>query len=364
MSKFKWVDTGEPDVYFSQEDDPVLAGRVRKKESGFTWDISRLLQDIPYSGTSTQQEMLELEQIMRDLISEGKYGYKYIENLLLSLNYSLNKIRRTFRKLTGVDPDVYLDAQPYLDTPPSIPQINYGWGKSKDRSYDYYFVMPWNNKYCVFGQKGDTDRFIVSEHYDLEEALKALEKKVELVMRYDRVLTKNDLVKKDRVFVPEELPLGVKVAAEAPQKDVVTETLQEEDFFDEKTPAEFFEEVTEEDTSSIVDAVRSIFDYVESLNIPGYVVTIKDLMYRSRTGEVLEAQPSVEGVEVTRTTFEVPSYFVVVLLFKRGDISKKGMTVFLFDKNKNVLETRGTFKGEDGKLYGLNQEGLDQYFNI
>lgn len=368
MSKLKWTDLGESEVYFSYEDDPLLKKHI-KKESGFTWDISRILQGIPYSGSSTQQEMLELEQLMRELISEGKYSYKYIENFLISLNFNLNKIRRVFRKLTGVDPDVYLDTQPYLDTPPSIPQINYGWGKSKDRSYDYYFIMPWDNKYCVFGQKGDIERVIVSEHYTLEGALDALSKKVEQVLKYDRVLTKDDLIDAKRKHVPEDLPIGIKVAEKVAQeeqpKDVVTDLLKKEDFVDTKTPMTFFEESEEEEVpSSVVDAIRTIFDYVESLNIPGFSITVKDLMYRSKSGTLWEAQPTVEGVEIAKTTFEVPAYFVVVLLFKYGDISKKGLTVFVYDKDKNVLETRGTFKGEDGKIYGLNIEGLTQYFNL
>jgi len=362
----KWTDLGEDDIYFDYESDPALKQHI-KKESGFTWDISRILQKVPYSGSSTQQEMLELEQNMRDLIAEGKYSYKYIENFLVSLGYNLNKIRRVFKKLTGVEPDIYLDAQPYLDTPPTIPGINYGWGESKDSKYEYYFIMPWIDKYCIFGQKG-VDREIVSEHYTLESALKELEGKVKKLYTFDRILTEKDLISRKNIHSPEDMPMGIKTAqnqdTKQPSKDVVTELTEKEEFVDEKTPAEFFEESTEEVAPNVVDAVRTIFDYVESLNIPGYTVQVKDLMYRSQKGEVFEAQPSVEGVEISKTTFEVPAYFAVVLVFTRDGISKKGLTIFVHNPEDNTLETRGTFKGEDGKLYGLNLEGLNQYFNV
>jgi hypothetical protein len=357
----KWTDLGEDDVYFNTENDPVLKQYI-KKEGGFTWDISRILQKVPYSGSSTQQEMLELEQHIRDLISEGKYSYKYIENFLVSLGYNLNKIRRVYKKLTGVEPDIYLDEQPYLDTPSTIPGINYGWGEAKDNKYEYYFIMPWADKYCIFGQKG-IDREIISEHYTLESALKELEGKVKKLYTFDHVLTKKDLKSRKNIHSPEDIPAGIKIAKDKTE-DVVTELIEKEEFIDEKTPSEFFEESSEEMTPDIVDAIKTIFDYISSLNIPGYTVQIKDLMYRSQKGEVFDTQPSVEGVEMTKTTFETPAYFAAVLVFIRDSVSKKGLTIFTYNTLDNALETRGTFKGEDGKLYGLNVEGLNQYFNV
>lgn len=214
--KFSWAQLGEDDIYLDPADDPAVQPLAPKK-AGYTWDVSRLLQHVPYSGTGSMQELLELEENMRSLIDENKFGYKYLESMLINLGYGLNKIRKVFKKLTGVDPDVYLDNQAFLNTPSSIPQINYGWGEAKDKTYQFYFVMPWVSEYCVFGQKNDTEREIISKHADLQSAYDALTKKVKEIYQYDRPITEKDLVKSDskgRALAVEDFPFGTKLSGD------------------------------------------------------------------------------------------------------------------------------------------------------
>jgi len=194
------------------EADPEIQ-RILQKRKAAIWDITRQLEGITYSGTGTKEELQELEENMRAMISEGQYGYKYIENFLLSIGYNLNKIRQTFKRLTGVDPQVYLDAQPYLDTPGTIPGINYGWGKSKDKQYDYYFIMPYNAGFSVFGQKGDLLREEVKYCLSLDEARDFLKKKVEELQLYDKVVKPSKIkLREDWQSLSDNWPLGTKTA--------------------------------------------------------------------------------------------------------------------------------------------------------
>lgn len=361
--EFKWTDIGA-DEYVRFEDDPDIKKYMEKeqieKQAGFTYDISRLLQKTPYSGSSTIQEMLELEMNMRDLISENKFGYKMIESYLISLGYNLNKIRRVFKKITGVDPNIYLDNQPYLHTPASIPQINYGWGEAKSKDFDYFFIMPWNNDYCIFGQKGDLEREIVSKHFDLETARKELSSKVKTVYQYDKVLSENDLIKDKRIFTPEDLPLGIKSSMEE-DSDLSLKSLQTSEDFSNQTPSDFLDEI-EKDDSFIIDAVKTIHDYIQSVSekVSSYIINLKGFKYISQEGGSIEITPEVEGINIKPSTFDVPAVFSVIVEMKQNDIIKKGLLIFLYKDGE--LTTNGVFKGEDKKLYAFSEEGINSYF--
>jgi len=214
---FRLIDAGEDSL---PEADPAIQQMLKKDATVGNADIARTLHNIPYAGTSTKQELLELEQQMRNLIEEGTNTYKYIESFLLNIGYNLNKIRQTFKKLTGVDPTVYNDPQPYLDTPPTIPGLNYGWGESKNSKFDYYFIMPYNLGYAIFGQKGDLLREEVSFKKNLTEARKELEKLVKEPKYFDKVVTlkdihqsKSEFEKPEKEDILSEPLVGVKTAA-------------------------------------------------------------------------------------------------------------------------------------------------------
>lgn len=189
--------------------------KIKQKRQAAIWDITRQLAGITYTGTGTKQEMIELEENMRSLLESGLYGYKFIENCLLSIGYNLNKIRQTFRKLTGMDPQVYLDAQPFLDTPGTIPGINYGWGKSKDKQYDYYFIMPYKSGFSVFGQKGDLLREEVKYFLTLDEAQDFLKRKTVDFQYYDKIVPPDKLKPRNWQQLSEVLPIGTKIANRA-----------------------------------------------------------------------------------------------------------------------------------------------------
>ena len=185
---------------------------ARTKRQAAIWDITRQLENITYSGTGNKQELVELEYNMRELIDEGTYGYKYIEGFLISMGYNLNKIRMVFKRLTGMDPQVYLDAQPCLDTPGTIPGMNYGWGASKDKKFDFYFVMPHKIGYSVFGQQGDLVREEIKYLASLDEARDFLKKKVSEVRIYDEAVSIKKMPPPNNQYLSENFPFGVKTA--------------------------------------------------------------------------------------------------------------------------------------------------------
>ena len=206
------VDAGPDDV---PEADPMIQEALQKKQAAI-WDITRQLGGITYSGTSSKQELIELEENLRSMLEEGQLGYKMIENSLVSMGYNLNKIRDAFKRLTGVEPGVYLDAQPELDTPGTIPGVNYGWGQSKGKDYDFYFVMPYRVGWAVFGQKGDLLREVDFYCNTLDEARAHLDKKVKESLFYDKVVDPKKLKPRDYQFLSEnQFPFGVKVSANA-----------------------------------------------------------------------------------------------------------------------------------------------------
>jgi len=194
------------------EFDPVIQQASLKKNAGIA-DITRQLSNIPYAGTGTKLELIELEENLRELLEAKTFGYKFIEGMLISMGYNLNKIRQAFRKLTGTDPDVYMKQQPCLDTPGTIPGINYGWGESKDSEYDYYFVMPYNAGFSVFGQKGDLLREEAKYLLTLQEAQDFLKKKVKEVKIWDPIVETKKLAKDNWSSLSENWPMGTKTAS-------------------------------------------------------------------------------------------------------------------------------------------------------
>jgi hypothetical protein len=153
-------------------------------------NVTRQLADISNVGTGTLAERLELERHMRSLIAEGTHGFKYIESYLISVGYQHDEILRSFRNLTGLDPNELMDPASYLQSPPTIPGLTAAWGKSKEASYDYFFISPWNTGWALFGQKGDLQRDVVETFATRKEAYGGIKKKVADLYSYDRIITK------------------------------------------------------------------------------------------------------------------------------------------------------------------------------
>lgn len=215
MEKFSHnkIDSGDLEAGF--DSDPALKAisDSKLKRTAEKYDIVRSLHDQVYAGTGTKEELRELECTLSHMLNEGKFGYNYIQNYLRTVGYQDNIVRAVFRKLTGVDPDIYQDPQPFLETPGNIPGLNYGWGAAKDKKYDHYFIMPYNLGYQIFGQKGDTQRDEVIYMLDLAEAREWLEKHTHEAMWWDKV-KKHNIKEKDHNHqdLSEPLPMGTKTA--------------------------------------------------------------------------------------------------------------------------------------------------------
>jgi len=208
------IDSGDEHAEYSA--DPVMKAILDErqfKRTGEKYDIVRSLEDHVYAGTGTKAELIELECNLMFLLNEKKYGWNYIANYLRNLGYQDNIVRITFRKLTGVDPSIYHDPQPFLDTPSTIPGISYGWGKAKDKKYDYYFIMPYNLGYQVFGQKGDLQRDEVVYFLALTASREYLEKHTHEAFWWDKIEKyKINEKKLDKQELSEPLPIGTKTA--------------------------------------------------------------------------------------------------------------------------------------------------------
>jgi hypothetical protein len=422
------------------ESDPEIQKIMQKKQAGL-WDITRQLADVSYSGTGTKAELVELEENMRDLLEQKVYGYKFIEGFLISIGYNLNKIRQTFKRLTGIDPQVYMDTQPYLDTPGSIPGINYGWGEAKGKEYDYLFIMPYNLGFSTFGQKGDLERVEVKYFATLEEAQDYTKKKVKEFFVHDPVVNIKKLEKPDERRMSENWPIGTKTSSlnhlftymdkfsetmsltekqallenalehgnlteedfhraamhygiiktakpdivkttdtgevdvkniikedlsEAKDKLVDTKTLDEE--LEEITPQTYFDKNKRDVQDTVVpEAVTAIQVFFDELNqsLADFEVNVFSFKYMKQlTTDKIEKTVGV-GNKPVEEHFSSSGNISVILDVKdkalpEGKNIKQGLSVFSIVGND--VHSSGTFKGEDGKIYGMNQAGMEEFF--
>jgi len=187
-----------------------------------------------WSGSNLKQQTLEIEENMRELITEGKYGYKYIENYLMSVGYPLKEIREVFKRLTGVSVEDWMNVEFHTsNVPGTIPTISYGWGEAKGKEYDYYFVMPWNLGYEIFGQKGDLQRDECFYHRTLEEAREKLDKIVKEAYYWDKPVSVKQLKEFPKQNLTEPIPFHVSASEEFNKLDDYlyenSDTLSKED---------------------------------------------------------------------------------------------------------------------------------------
>ena len=402
------------------EADPVIQAAMHKRKAAI-WEITRNLQNVTFAGTESRQEQAELETNMTSLITEKKHSYKYIENLLVSLGYNLNKVRHAFKKLTGISPEEFLNADQYMDTPPSIPGFNHGWGESKDGQFDYYFVMPYKYGFAVFGQKGDLVRDEVKYVLSLDEALECLDKKVKACFTYDRIVDvkvkkpadeNDDTFMKvnrdyvgDRTAVLEDHIRSIKnhvqpreirsIFENAVDKKLITAeefqkllnkyiNVRQADDFDsalldqpikkelvEITPQQFFDNETEDFGSGVKlgEIVSSIYTELEKMNkerFVNYKTSVRSFKYINQeiTGAKMESTPTV-GNQKAEEYFNSSGLISVLLYITASDISedkniKPGLV--LFSVEDGTLRTSGMFKGKDNALYSFEESGFEKYF--
>lgn len=405
------------------EADPIIRQAVQKRTAAI-WEITRELQNVTYSGTQSRQEQEELEVNMLSLINEKKHSYKFIEQLLVSLGYNLNKIRHAFKKLTGISPEEFLNYETYETTPPTIPGFNHGWGESKDANFDYYFVMPYKYGYAVFGQKGDMIREEVKYVFSLDEALEFIDKKVKELYTYDRVVDmkiKKKPIKEndetytkvnldyvgDRTAALEDHITSIKLHAQPREikailenalvkKLVTAEEFQklinkyinvrqadDVDFEDkimqqpmkkelsEITPQQFFDNEAEDDFgdgAKMGDVIDSILAEMKKMNkdLINYKTTVRSFKYidQSLAGSKIDETPTV-GLQKAEEYFN-SSGVVSVLFYVTADGLPEDKNIkpglILFSLEDGALHTSGVFKGKDDKNYALNESGFEKYF--
>lgn len=141
-------------------------------------EMIQLTQDTLYSNTQLLNETLEIDRHMRQMTEEDMYPYSVIEKSLVQMGYQRPNIRRSFHRVTGIDPvRAYLDVANYPIPPGAVPRYNYGWGEAKEGSADYLYIMPWVDKYALFKLTGlQTER--IAEHYMLDDARRDLSGRV------------------------------------------------------------------------------------------------------------------------------------------------------------------------------------------
>jgi hypothetical protein len=195
MAMSTWLE--KEDVNFDGEEfDPVLNDlktkeETKRKASARDWNISHQYADVFYAGTNTRPERIELERNLKRMINEGRFSYKFMEGYLISLGYQRDEIVRAFKHLTGIHPYDLLNPGKFLSTPPTIPGISMGWGVAKDKTYDFYFINPYNWGFALFGQKGDTQRDVVEMYITSDKAIAGLKDHVKEAMLFDEPLTKD-----------------------------------------------------------------------------------------------------------------------------------------------------------------------------
>ena len=181
------------DVDTNPESDPIIKKMI-KRTAG-----ASVLQDIAlgtywantagktkYPGVYHMYKK-ELKDNMIQLLS-SRMTYRELEDFLVSVGYETGDIRCTFEKITCLDP-VKLDHMKQEDvknTPPNIPWFNLGWGASKKKGAESYFIMPLHSGLLsIYSQVNDMDRKEVGSFLRLDEALEALGGFVKQVHRYD-----------------------------------------------------------------------------------------------------------------------------------------------------------------------------------
>lgn len=405
------------------EADAAIRDAVHKRKAAI-WEMTRELANVTYSGTQSRQEQEELEVNMLSLINEKKHSYKYIEQLLVSLGYNLNKIKHAFKKLTGLSPEEFLNPETYMDTPPTIPGFNHGWGESKDSKFDYYFVMPYKYGYAVFGQKGDTIREEVKYVFSLDEAIEFIDKKVKELYTYDRIVdvkVKKQPIKEndetytkinmdyvgDRTAALEDHIKSIRLHSQPREIRAILENalskklITAEDFqklinkyinvrqaddvdfeakimqqpmkkeLSEVTPQQFFDNEAEDDFgdgAKMGDVIDSILSEMKNMNkeLINYKINVRSFKYIDQTlaGAKMAETPTV-GVQKAEEYFNSSGVVSVLFYVTAEGLPEDKNTkpgLILFSLEDGALHTSGVFKGKDDKNYALNESGFDKYF--
>ena len=180
------------------DDVPGMTPNDMQRDASFVGkELMGVETDSLYANTNLLNEVLEIRRHVKRLLEE-KLAYVVIEKSIAQMGYPKVEIRKAFHRLTGIDPVMaYLDFANYDKPPGAVPTYNLGWGIAKDAKADYFFVMPYADKYAIYKQTG-LDKEIVAEHYLLDDARKDLSGKVKVTkdVTPDVADTLSDIVQK------------------------------------------------------------------------------------------------------------------------------------------------------------------------
>lgn len=182
----------EDDVNFTSDSDPSLKKLERKGAAAVIQDIAlntywaNTVGKTKYPGVYHMYKK-ELAQNLCSLL-DSKMSYRQIEEYLNVVGYDSNDIRCVFKECTGIDP-VKLEFMRLEDlkaTPGNIPGFNCGWGLSKKKGVESYFIMQdGRGLHVVYAQKNDQEREEVKSFLRHDEAIEHLKGLVKNVHRYD-----------------------------------------------------------------------------------------------------------------------------------------------------------------------------------
>ncbi len=393
----------------------------RQAAGSGTWFMSQMMAGVAFAGTGTKQEITELENNLRQLLQSKMFPYSYIEDYLMGCNYRQDMIRKLFTQITGLSPHDFLrDDAEILTVPAAIPSYNLGWGVSKAKKFDFYFIMPWVSGYSIFAQKGELDRSEIKNFLVLEDAREELKQLVKEYRQHDKVVDLD--VKKEtdcssfseprRAALSTEgksiddylsvVSAGVRTEqANAYIKDAYFNGLISADDFQilsnrylkaaeanalqdaedrlaastvsaeikESSPQAYFENQTSDtEVTNVTPLLDKIHDYLAKKSAavsPDFKFSLVSFKYKSvdkyESNEKNVSTSTSRPLEFLSSTGVVS----VVLLFTSAELPADGegrYGLMVFSILDGDLQTTGNFKGSDGKLYALDREGVSKYF--
>ena len=391
----------------------LFSDKPLQKTAVSEWQTYRILEGDPFAGTNTNAEFVELERRMREYIESGLYAYPTMENQLISHGYGQEKIRCTFKRLTGLTPEEFQNVNDYYAGAPStIPRLTIAWGLAKKGKDEAYFIQPWLLGFAIFHQVDECTRNIIAEFECRTEALDGLAKYVKEVHTHnapmDLKTNKPDLrnINEPRIGVKtgaarglleqfailgEAMQASEKLSlikhafneGEIPEEDFIAllkaagfrllaEDSKGEDVLPEvpsvasamnETSQDVLDETQEPTAFPLSSAVNELSNFVAGINenLENERVLVKAFKYVRKDGSGYNANIDL-GDQKPEEFFNNNGLMSLVLECRdtaQNIPPKFGVAVFsVVDKE---LVTSGQFKGQDDKMYSFNAEGVKQY---
>lgn len=154
----------------------TVPGFTREASSSGGRELVQGEQDSIYMNSGLLNEELEIDRHI-ERMTEEKLPYIVIEKALTQMGYQRSLVRKSFQRVTDIDPvQAFLDMDNFPIPPGAVSRYNFGWGEAKNEG-DYYEIMPFADKYCLFKITG-MEREREEGFHLLTEARDALKKKV------------------------------------------------------------------------------------------------------------------------------------------------------------------------------------------